>query len=104
MAGKNKPEQVWEYPPRIIPIKDLIPATYNPRKIEPKELNKLKRSLTRFGFVEPVVANKDMTVIGGHQRLKAAEALGIVEVPVIFVDIPKGDEKALNLALNRISG
>lgn len=85
-------------------ISDLKPAAYNPRKIEPKELNKLVKSIKTFGFVEPVVINKDNTIIGGHQRLKAAQKMGMTEVPVVQVDIPKGQEKALNLALNRISG
>ena len=85
-------------------ISELKPAEYNPRKIESKELNKLVRSIKQWGFVEPVVVNADNTVIGGHQRIKAAEKLKMEEVPVVRVNIPKGQEKALNLALNKISG
>jgi ParB-like chromosome segregation protein Spo0J len=85
-------------------VKDLLPADYNPRKISTGQLNKLVKSIEEFGFVEPVVINKDNTVISGHQRLKAAHALGMEEVPVIQIDIPKGKEKALNIAMNRISG
>jgi DNA modification methylase len=87
-----------------LPIGELKPATYNPRKISNKELDKLVQSIEEFGFLEPVVINKDKTIIGGHQRVKAAEKLKIKEVPVIQVDLDKGKEKALNLALNRISG
>ncbi len=85
-------------------ISDLKPAEYNPRKISEKEMRKLCESIKSFGFVEPIVVNADGTIIGGHQRVKAAERLGMEEVPVIRVDIPKGKERALNLALNRISG
>jgi ParB-like chromosome segregation protein Spo0J len=46
--------------------------------------------------VDPVIANRDGTVIGGHQRIKAAERLGIPELPVIYVDLPKEKEKPLN--------
>jgi ParB family chromosome partitioning protein len=87
-----------------IEIKKLKAAEYNPRKISEKELNQLKKSLKRFGFVEPVVVNKDWTLIGGHQRVRAWEELGNEKVPYIQVSIDKTKEKALNLALNKISG
>ena len=85
-------------------IEDLKPAIYNPRYMDENELEKLKNSLKEFGAVEPLVVNKDMTVIGGHQRLKAAEALGWTEIPCQIVDLDKKREKLLNLALNRIIG
>jgi DNA modification methylase len=87
-----------------IKISDLKPAEYNPRSISERELAKLTESIRTFGFVDPVIVNKDGTVIGGHQRIKAAERLGMSEVPCVRVDIPKDREQALNLALNRISG
>lgn len=85
----------------------LIPATYNPRKdLKPEdaEYQKIKRSILEFGFVSPLVINKDMTVIGGHQRLKVLKELGFEEVECIIVDLDKAKEKALNVALNKISG
>jgi DNA modification methylase len=69
------------------------------------EMEKLRRSIEAFGFVEPVVVRrKDNTVIGGHQRLEAAKALGLKKVPVVYVDVSEQEAKALNLALNRIQG
>jgi DNA modification methylase len=69
------------------------------------EMRRLIRSIQEFGFVEPIVARKaDRTVIGGHQRLEAARALGLSSVPVVYVDISAHQAKALNLALNRITG
>ena len=85
-------------------ISKLKPAKYNPRQITKSQMEKLSQSIKEFGFIEPVVINKDNTIIGGHQRVKAAEALGMADVPVVVVNIPKGKEKALNIALNRISG
>ncbi len=83
----------------------LQPAPYNPRLMPAGELEKLTRSIESFGFVEPVVARKqDHSVIGGHQRLEAAKALGIKTVPVVYVDVTESQAKALNLALNRIQG
>ena len=87
-----------------IKIEKLKPAEYNPRVMDDKELEKLKRSLKEFGVVEPIVINKDFTVIGGHQRLKALWDLKRKEVPCIILNIDKKKEKILNLALNRISG
>ena len=85
-------------------IEDLKFYPGNPRNISKEMLDKLRQSLREFGFVDPLVINKDNEVIGGNQRLKAARAEGIKEVPVVVVDLPKNKEKALNLALNKITG
>ncbi|MCJ7822331.1 MAG: ParB N-terminal domain-containing protein, partial [Armatimonadetes bacterium] len=88
-----------------VPIAHLRAASHNPRHMLASELEKLKRSITEFGFVEPVVVRKeDNTVIGGHQRLEAAKALGMQTVPVVYVDVTEAQAKALNLALNKIQG
>jgi ParB-like chromosome segregation protein Spo0J len=88
----------------MIALSKLNPAPYNPRTITPAELAKLTRSIEEFGIVEPLVVNRDMTIIGGHKRLKAVQSLGRAEIPCIVVDLPKNKEKLLNLALNRIGG
>jgi len=57
---------------RVIPVTELKPAAYNPRKkLKPgdKEYEKIKNSIEEFGFADPLVVNADMTIIGGHQRL-----------------------------------
>lgn len=87
-----------------VSIKSLTFASYNPRQISEQEFTKLQKSLQEFGWVEPVVINKDNTVIGGHMRLRAAQALGWTDIPVVRLDITKAKEKALNLALNKIHG
>ena len=80
-------------------------APYNPRKISDHDLDALRRSLRFFGTVEPVVVNRRSgRIVGGHQRVKAAEAEGIDELPVCYVDLDDPSEKQLNLALNRIHG
>ena len=82
-------------------IEELNPATYNPRSITDAELHGLMESIKKFGFVEPVVFNKRTnTLVGGHQRVKAALALGKTTVPVYEVDLSLPEEKALNVALN----
>lgn len=93
---------------KTMPIAELKPADYNPRKdLQPgdPEYEKLKRSLTEFGYVEPVIWNSTTGhVIGGHQRLKVLEDLGHTDVDVIVVELDETREKALNIALNKISG
>ena len=85
-------------------VADLKPADYNPRIMQTADFEKLKKGLKEFGFVEPIVKNADGTLIGGHQRLRAAIELGFKTVPVVTVDLDKTREKALNLALNKITG
>lgn len=89
---------------RVIKITELKPAEYNPRKISPEEINKLKRSIQELGFSNPIIVNKDMTVIGGHQRILAAVELNMAELPAMVVDLPKNKEMQLNIALNKIGG
>lgn len=92
---------------KMLPVSVLKPAAYNPRKkLKPgdKEYEKIKNSITEFGFADPLVVNADMTIIGGHQRLTVAMDLGYTEVPCAVVDIDKTREKALNIALNKITG
>ena len=75
---------------KMLPVSVLKPAAYNPRKkLKPgdKEYEKIKNSIEEFGFADPLVVNADMTIIGGHQRLTVAMALGYTEVPCAVVDI-----------------
>ena len=87
---------------------ELLPADYNPRKdLKPgdPEYDKLKRSIEEFGYVEPVIWNKVTgRVVGGHQRLKVLIDMGVAEVECVVVEMDAEKEKALNIALNKISG
>lgn len=92
---------------RKIKIRDLVPASYNPRKkLKPgdKEYEKIKNSIMEFGYVEPVIINRDLTIIGGHQRVTVLADLDYEEIDCIIVDVDKTKEKALNIALNKITG
>jgi DNA modification methylase len=88
-----------------IPIEQIHFAPYNPRVMEDAEYEKLKRSMITFGYVEPVVWNSETSnAVGGNQRLKAAIELGFKEIDVVVVKLSLVKEKALNIALNKISG
>jgi DNA modification methylase len=91
-----------------VEVTRINPAPYNPRKdLQPgdAEYEKLSRSIQEFDCVEPVVWNERTGhLVGGHQRMKVLMARGDTEVAVSVVDLPVEKEKALNLALNKISG
>lgn len=93
---------------KSIPVGRINPAPYNPRKdLRPgdPEYDKLARSISEFGYVEPIVWNERTgTLVGGHQRFKVLLRGGATRVEVSVVDLPPEKEKALNLALNKISG
>ena len=85
-------------------VADLLPASYNPRRISDKALAGLRASMVRFGAVQPIVVNTRgggrPVVVGGHQRLRVMRDLGETECEVKLVDLSPIEEKALNLTLN----
>ena len=90
-----------------INIENLKTAEYNPRKdLKPgdEKYEHIKKSIKEFGYVDPIVVNKDMTVIGGHQRLKILKELGYNEIECNVVNVNKSIEKKMNIALNNNSG
>jgi len=103
LAG-NKP---GETKPEIadIPIKDIKPNPKNPRTITEYQSEALKRSINKFGFLQPIVVNKrNMQIVSGHQRLEAYKSLNKATVPVIFVNLNDKEEQALNVSMNRVGG
>lgn len=92
-----------------VPINDLIPADYNPRKHDEVASAQLKQSFSRFGIVDPIIANSSLNrknvIIGGHFRWEIAKELGYKTVPVVYIDIPELEkEKELNIRLNKNTG
>ena len=88
-----------------LPIDELRPDPANPRRISDQELETLTRSISEFGFIDPIIARREgKMVIGGHQRLLAARKLGYKTVPVVLADLTADQAHLLNIALNKISG
>jgi DNA modification methylase len=92
-----------------VPIGDLKAADYNPRRWDKEAERQLKESISRFGIVDPLLANsaeeRKNIVIGGHFRLSVMKELGIETVPVVYVNIPDIEkEKELNIRLNKNTG
>ena len=86
-------------------ISELSPAKYNPRKISSDALGRLTKSLSELGNLQPITWNaKTGNIVGGHQRLKCYQALQKEEVEVWAVWLDEAQEKAANIALNKLSG
>jgi len=82
----------------------LIPYSNNPKKHPKKQIDKIASSIKSYGFIQPIVTDKNNEVIIGHGRLKAAKKLGLEKVPVIkHEDLTESEVKALRLADNRIA-
>jgi len=104
--GKNAKKQKLEIIYRK--ISELIHPDYNPRQIKKEDFEQLKRSLSEFGSVEPAVINtapgRENIIVGGNQRIRAAEELGWQEFPCVSVCLELEREKELNVRLNRNTG
>jgi len=88
-----------------IKLSEVKPSEYNPRTISEKDYNNLKKSVKSFGILRPLVINKRTgNLISGHQLLKVLTEEKIEETEAIFLDLTEEQEKALNLAMNKISG
>jgi hypothetical protein len=102
------PVKIKEAPEKDLPISKISLAAYNPRKdLKPgdPEYESIKRTLETFGVVAPLVWNERTgNLVGGHQRFKILKADGAKKVRVRVVDLPPAKEKALNIALNKVSG
>lgn len=91
-----------------VPINELQPASYNPRKLTEDQAKQLEESIRKFGMVDPIIANKragrENIVVGGHQRLNIAKLIGMETVPVFYVDLDEEAERELNIRLNKNLG
>ena len=89
---------------QLISTEKLIPYVNNARTHSAEQINKLRSSLREFGFINPVIIDRDYNVIAGHGRIEAAKAEGISEVPCVFADyLTSAQKKAYILADNRMA-
>ena len=90
---------------QLVATDKLIPYVDNARTHSPEQIKKLRSSLREFGFVNPVIIDREYNVIAGHGRLMAAKEEGITEVPCVYVDhLTDAQKKAYILADNRMTG
>ena len=89
---------------QLISTDKLVPYVNNARTHSAEQILKLRSSLREFGFVNPIIIDKDFNVIAGHGRLMAAKEEGINEVPCVFADfLTEAQKKAYILADNRMA-
>ncbi|MBU5471570.1 site-specific DNA-methyltransferase [Falcatimonas sp. MSJ-15] len=89
---------------QLVDINKLIPYMNNARTHNAQQINKLRSSLREFGFINPVIIDRDFNVIAGHGRIMAAKEESINEVPCVFVDyLTEAQKKAYILADNRMA-
>lgn len=93
---------------KVMRLADIKPAEYNPRvrltEVD-HEYKALKASIDEFGLVVPLIINERTgTLVSGHQRLNVMLSEGVEETEVVIVDMEPEREKALCIALNKISG
>jgi len=98
MMGKTTSEM------KLVPIDKLVPYANNARTHSPEQVNKLRSSLREFGFINPIIIDKDYGIIAGHGRLLAAREEGYTEVPCVLADhLTEAQKKAYILADNRMA-
>ena len=89
---------------QLVPIEKLIPYINNARTHSPEQIKKLRASLREFGFINPVIIDRDFGVIAGHGRIMAAKEENIKEVPCVFADhLTEAQKKAYIIADNRMA-
>ena len=89
---------------QLVPISKLVPYVNNARTHSPEQIKKLRSSLREFGFINPVIIDRDYGVIAGHGRILAAKEEGIREVPCVFADhLTEAQKKAYIIADNRMA-
>jgi len=89
---------------QLVHIDKLVPYVNNARTHSPEQINKLRSSLREFGFINPVIIDRDFGIIAGHGRILAAREEGIHEVPCVFVDhLTEAQKKAYIIADNRMA-
>ena len=89
---------------QLVPISKLVPYVNNARTHSPEQIVKLRSSLREFGFINPVIIDRDYGVIAGHGRIAAAKEEGITEVPCVFADhLTEAQKKAYIIADNRMA-
>lgn len=89
---------------KLVPVDKLVPYVNNARTHSPEQVNKIRASMREFGFINPVIIDKDYSVIAGHGRIMAAKEEGLPEVPCVFADhLTDTQKKAYILADNRMA-
>ena len=87
-----------------VKISEIKTDGHNPNKMSKEQLERLKTSIKKWGFIVPIITNKGLLIADGEQRYTAAKALGMVEVSVIRLPVEDVDRRLLRQVLNKLRG
>ena len=88
----------------LVPTSSLTTDKSNPNVMTEKQLARLKSSIEKYGFIVPIITNKDLLVADGEQRLTIAKKLGMAKVPTIRLNVTDVDRRLLRQVLNKLRG
>jgi ABC-type transport system involved in cytochrome c biogenesis ATPase subunit/N-acetylglutamate synthase-like GNAT family acetyltransferase len=91
-------------PGEFVPVEALKVDNENPNRMSRRKLEALKKSIQRYGFVVPIITNKDLLVADGEHRLKAAKALGMEQVSVVRLPVDEVDRRMIRQVMNKLRG
>lgn len=88
----------------LVDVNKLKVDGENPNRMTDKQLTRLKSSIEKYGFIVPIITNRDLLVADGEQRLTTAKALNMKQVPVIRLSVEDVDRRLLRQVLNKLCG
>jgi len=91
-------------PAEFVPIEALKVDKENPNQMSRRKLEALKKSIQRYGFVVPIITNRDLLVADGEHRLRAAKALGMKQVSVVRLPVDEVDRRLIRQVMNKLRG
>lgn len=89
---------------KMVPVKDLKMDGKNPNAMDPKQFEALKEGIKRFGFIVPVITNKDLLMADGEHRWRAAKHLKMKEIPAVILDVTEVDRRLIRQVMYRVKG
>lgn len=90
--------------PELVDVNKLEVDGQNPNQMTPKQLERLQKSIQQYGFIVPIITNKDLLIADGEQRLTAAKTLGMTQVMVVRLPVTDVDRRLLRQVLNKLRG
>jgi ParB-like chromosome segregation protein Spo0J len=88
----------------IVPLDKLKVDGQNPNKMTEQQLRALTASVLRWGFIVPIITNKDCVIADGEQRYTVARQVGMAEIPVIHLDVDDVDRRLIRQVMNKLRG
>ena len=88
----------------VISTDSLHVDQQNPNRMSKPQMEALKASIKRYGFIIPIITNKDLLIADGEQRWTVAKELGLEKIPVIRLPLQDVDRRTLRQVLNKLKG